>query len=88
MDTYQILTVILSATLIVVLITVIVALYYIIKILQHVNRISSQAERVVDKVESVSEFFKQGAGVSSIARVIGALAETAMHTNKKRSKKE
>lgn len=88
MDTYEILVVLLSVTILIVLIAVIVALFYIIKILQHVNRISTQAERVVDKVESVSEFFKQGAGVSSIARVIGALAESAVSNHKRKNKEK
>lgn len=88
MDSYELLVIILSVSLIGVLVAVIVAMVYVIKILQHVHRISQQAERVVDKVESVSEFFKQGAGISSITRLIGALAESAARGRHKSKGKE
>lgn len=88
MDTYEVLVVLLSISLIGVLITTIFALVLIIKILHQVQRVTNRAEQVVDKVESVGEFFKNAAGISSITRIISGLAESAMHNHTKKKGNE
>jgi Na+-transporting NADH:ubiquinone oxidoreductase subunit NqrC len=84
MDTYEILVVLLSVSLIVVLIVTTIALVLLIRILQQVQKLTHRAELMVDKVESVGEFFKNTAGISSIVKIVGGLVDTA----KKHSKKE
>lgn len=87
MDTYQLLVVLLSVTLIAVLLALLIAIIYIIKILQHMQRISLQAEKVVDKVEHVGEFFKQGVGITSIARMVGTIVESVNNHKSQKGKK-
>lgn len=51
------------------------------------QRISLQAEKVVDKVEHVGEFFKQGVGITSIARMVGTIVESVNNHKSQKGKK-
>lgn len=89
MDTYEILVILLSVSLIGVLIATIVALIILIRILQQVQRLTARAEQVVDKVESVGEFFKNTAGISSVVKIVGGMVDAAKkHSNHKGKEKE
>lgn len=70
MDSFDVLVIILSATLAILLVLLIIATTYVIKILRHVRNITEKAESVADRVDNVSSYFEKGAAPVALGQML------------------
>lgn len=84
MDSYDILVIILSATLAILLVLLIVATTYVIKILRNVRDITEKAQNVADRVDNMSSYLEKGMGPVAFGQT---LANMFSSFNKGRGKK-
>jgi len=88
MEAFEILVIILSATLAILLVACIVFVVMLVKLINQLHQLTTKAEEIVDDVEAVSNFFKQAAGPVAITGLISNIVSTVtQHMKKNKGKK-
>lgn len=86
MDSYDVLVIILSATLAIFLVTAIILVVGLIKLVKQLRQISEKAEEIVDDVEAVSGFFRKSAGPVAVTSLISNIVSKVSELSKKKGK--
>lgn len=84
---FEILVILLSATLMIFLILGIILLVLCIKIAKHIKRISEKAETISGKAENIAEFLAKSAVPLAAGKLITAITEALNIKSTKRKKK-
>lgn len=79
----ELLTIILSAVLVVFLIVSIVAVVKLIQVIKSLKRITEKAEKLADSAEAIGSFFEKSAGPAAIGKFVYNIISHVMHREKK-----
>jgi len=82
MDAFEILVIILSATLAIFLVLGIALLVIVIRIFKRIDSISQKAEHFAGNLEEASDFFKTAAAPVAASKMIANLVEWARKSDK------
>jgi hypothetical protein len=86
MDSFDVLVIILSATLAVFLLVAIILTISLIKLVKQLRVISDKAEEIVNDVEAVSGFFRKSAGPVALTGLVSNIVSKVAEFKDKRGK--
>ncbi len=87
MDSFDILVVILSVTLLVLLIASIVLVVSVLKLVKKLREITDTANEIMHDVEAVSDFFKKSTGTVAITTLLSNIVSKVTEFKGKKGKK-